>query len=230
MAATSTSASAPLESPSPPIRPSRTSGCRLQERDGAVGVLLPAPGVGVRIALALAAPAGVIEQDAVAVAGEHRGVRHRAAAVAAAAVGDDDRRAVGGRPVPAGELQAVGGAERDVLVGRARRRAHVLAPLVHLDDRHAGRDQHERQGDERRRHGDGARAPVRRAAVPPRNPQRRARRAPVRRRRRGRRSRRCPSCRGWRRGSRAARRWWRRAHRTRRRPRPAGRPACARRA
>ena len=230
MAATSTSASAPLESPSPPIRPSLARRARLQERDGAVGVLLPAPGVGVRIALALAAPAGVIEQHAVAVAGEHRSVGDRAAAVAAAAVRDDDRRAVAGRPVPAGDLQAVGRAERDVLVGGARRGAHVLAPLVHLDDRHAGRDQHEREGDERRRDGDGARAPVRRAAVPPRDHGGEADEHEPGRGGERRRSRRCPSSRGWRRGSRAARRWSPRARRTRTRPRPAGRPASARRA
>jgi hypothetical protein len=43
---------------------------------------------------------------------------------------------------------------------------------VYLDDRHAGRDQHEREGDERRRHGDGACAPVRGPAIARRDPRR----------------------------------------------------------
>ena len=72
---------------------------------------------------------------------EHLGVGDGALAVAAAAVHDEHRGAVLGRPVPALEVEPVARLERDVAVGGARRLADRLAPLVRRDDaqRRSGR-------------------------------------------------------------------------------------------
>ena len=74
-----------------PVRVDVVAG--LEERERARDVLRPVPAVVVLAAVALAAAAGVVEQDAVAVTCEQLGVGDRALAVAAAAVDDDDRGA-----------------------------------------------------------------------------------------------------------------------------------------
>ena len=117
--------------------PGRRRRCSLQERERAGDVLGPVPAVVVLAAVALAAAARVVEQDAVAVAGEHLRVGDRALAVAAAAVDDEHRGAVARRAVPAGEVEPVAGLERDVAVSGARRLADRLAPLVRRDDARA---------------------------------------------------------------------------------------------
>ena len=71
----------------------------------------------------MTAAAGVVEQDAVALGRQHLGVPGGTLAVAVAAVHEQDGRAVARRAVPAGELQAVARAERDLLVLRAGLRA-----------------------------------------------------------------------------------------------------------
>jgi hypothetical protein len=67
-------------------------GAALEPGDGGVDVTVPGPAVGVWVALALAAAAGVVEEGAVAGVSEQR--RVSAVAVAVAAVDDDDRGAV----------------------------------------------------------------------------------------------------------------------------------------
>ena len=87
----------------------------------------------------LAPTAGVVEQDAVAVADQELGVRDGAGPVAPAAVEDEQRRAVARRAIPAREVDAVTGVERDLAVVGARRGADRLAVLVRLGDRRADR-------------------------------------------------------------------------------------------
>jgi hypothetical protein len=73
------------------------------------------------VAFALAV-AGVVEcEDAVAVAGEHADVRDEALAAAARAVAEQHGGAVGGGDVPGGQLAAVRGLDRDLLVRDAER-------------------------------------------------------------------------------------------------------------
>ena len=141
-AATSTRTSAPVERPSAPMRSGSISSRAAEEGEGALDVLGPAPAEVVRRALALAAPAGVVEQHAVAPAGEQLRVGDGAPAVAAAAVHDQHRGAVARRAVPAGEAQAVGRPEGDRLVARGGG-ADRLAPLVGLDDAQAHRTEDE---------------------------------------------------------------------------------------
>src|SRR6185437_5380417 len=101
-----------------------------EEPQRARDVLRPLPAVAVRAALALAPAAGVVHEDAVAMADEHPGVAGRALAIAAAAVHEEHRGAVARRPVPAADAQPVARAERDVAVGGVGRRADRGGGLV----------------------------------------------------------------------------------------------------
>ena len=133
-----------------------------QERERAGDVLRPAPAEPDRAAFALAAAAGVVDDDAEAVTGEEFRVRDRPGPVASSPVDDDRGRTVAGRVVPTGELEPVGGREGHGLVLRARRGADRLAVLVRLDDRQAGRED---EGVERERPGEERDAPVDPAAA-----------------------------------------------------------------
>ena len=74
-----------------------------QERKCAGDVLRPAPAEPDRAAFALAAAAGVVDEDAEAVAGEEFRVRDRPGPVASSSVDDDDRRTCDWlRPLPPG--------------------------------------------------------------------------------------------------------------------------------
>ena len=81
-------------------------------------------------------------------ADEELGVGDRARAVAAAAVDDEERRPVARRAIPAREVHAVGGVERDLAVVGAGRGPDRLAELVRLGDRDA--DRHDREEREQR--------------------------------------------------------------------------------
>ena len=115
--------SPPTERPIPPIPPGLTSWPGLQELDRGEDVLVSTPTEEIAVAFAVALTAAVEEQNPVAVADEHAGVRLRAAA----ARERDHSSAVLRRHVPALEAEAIAGREGHVLVGRAEvRRWHGL--------------------------------------------------------------------------------------------------------
>ena len=108
--------------------------------DGGLGVVAES----VRVAVALAV-AGVVErQHAVAVAGEHADVRGDALAATARPVAEEHGRAVAGRDVPGGQLPAVRGLDRDLLVGDAER-GFLDRPARGVRDPQGHRERHDHE-------------------------------------------------------------------------------------
>jgi hypothetical protein len=131
--------------PEPRDPPRVDVGAVPEEVDARADVLVEVPAEGVGVALAAALAAAVVEQHAVAVADEHP----RLPARARASGEDDDRRAVARRDVPAVEVQPVGGVQRDVLVGGAQiGRRDLGARHVRADRGHAERQRRDGQADD----------------------------------------------------------------------------------
>ena len=157
----------------------------MARRDVVAGV----PADAERAPAALAVAVEVEEQDAVAVAGEQAGVVGDAEPVAARAVDQRDGRAVARRHVPAAQLHAARGRERDRPLGRAEvdvvngAADGQVGEVDGVADRHARRERRTRPRRRARRvHPSGARCTRRRTAAPARA------RPRARRRRRSRRA------------------------------------------
>ncbi len=150
---------------SPPRRPSRARAARLapavrsasghQEVDRGLGVPLAVPSQVHAAAPALAMPAGIDEEDAVAAVGEHGGLVEHVGPGGSGPVQHGDGRTVVRRHPPGGELDPVGGPQRGVLEGQAqvggrpvaqRRVAGVARgdALAHRPGREVGGDQQQR--------------------------------------------------------------------------------------
>ena len=130
-------------------------GPALQERHRAVDVVAPVPAEAVRRALAVAAPARVVEQHAVARGGQHPRVARRALAVAVAAVHEQDGRAVARR---AGTSRSASG-RRSSGTRPPGSRGPGLAPIGsrHLCTSiiaHRHRAEHEERAEQHDRHGE----------------------------------------------------------------------------